>query len=69
MQTINTGAHMPETEPFPTPVLVVALILLAVAIASVLLFRKHKNRRPETPRLVCIHPFILVIKKVADLTL
>jgi hypothetical protein len=46
MQTINTGAHMPETEPFPTPVLVVALILLAVAIASVLLFRKYK--KPQT---------------------
>ncbi len=42
--TINTGPHMPETEPFPTStVLVVALILLAVVIASVLLFRRHQK--------------------------
>jgi hypothetical protein len=43
MQTINTGANIPETEQFPTPVLVVALILLAVATASALLFRKHRK--------------------------
>jgi hypothetical protein len=43
MQTINTGAHMPETEPFPTSVLVVALSLLVVVIASVLLFRRHRK--------------------------
>ena len=42
--TINTGPHMPETEPFPTStVLVAALILLAVVIASVLLFRRHRK--------------------------
>ena len=42
--TINTGPHMPETEPFPTStVLVAALILLAVVIASVLLFRRHQK--------------------------
>ena len=42
--TINTGPHMPETEPFPTSTLLVAaLILLAVVIASVLLFRRHQK--------------------------
>ena len=42
--TINTGPHMPETEPFPTSTLLVAaLILLAVVIASVLLFRRHRK--------------------------
>ena len=42
--TINTGPHMPETEPFPTStVLVAALILLAVVIASVVLFRRHRK--------------------------
>jgi hypothetical protein len=48
MQTINTGANMTETEPFPNSVLVVALTVLAVAIASVLLFQKAlKNHRPN----------------------
>ncbi len=48
--TINTGPHMPETEPFPTlTVLVVALILLAVVIASVLLYKR--NRKPAEARL------------------
>jgi hypothetical protein len=43
--TINTGPHMPETEPFPTSTVVfIALILLAVVITSVLLLRKHKKR-------------------------
>ncbi len=46
MQTINTGPHMPEAEPLPTSVLIVALSILAVVIASVLLFRKHK--KPQT---------------------
>ncbi|NLB74922.1 MAG: hypothetical protein GX799_00445 [Crenarchaeota archaeon] len=42
--TINTGPHMPETEPCPTStVLVVALILLAVVSASVMFFRKHRK--------------------------
>jgi hypothetical protein len=41
--TINTGPHTPETEPFPTSVLVVALILLAVTIASFLLLGKHRK--------------------------
>jgi hypothetical protein len=41
--TINTGPHMPETEPFPTSVLVVALVLLAVVSASVMFFRKHRK--------------------------
>jgi hypothetical protein len=40
--TTNTGAQPPQTEPLPTSVLVVALIL-AAAIASVLLFRKHQK--------------------------
>ncbi len=43
LQTINTGTHMPKTEPFPTSILVFALILLAVVIASVLLIRKHQK--------------------------
>lgn len=44
ISTINTGPHMPETEPFPTStVLIVALILVAVVMASVLLFRKHRK--------------------------
>ncbi len=38
--TINTGPNMPETEPFPTSVLV-ALILLAVVITSLLLYIKR----------------------------
>ena len=42
--TINTGPHMPETEPFPTStVLVVASILIVVVIASFLLFRRHRK--------------------------
>jgi hypothetical protein len=43
LPTVNIGPHTPEAEPFPTSVLVVALILLAVVIASVLLFRKHRK--------------------------
>ncbi len=43
-QPTPSSEPMPETEPFPTStVLVVALILLAVVIASVLLFRKHRK--------------------------
>jgi nitrous oxidase accessory protein len=38
--TINTGPNMPETEPFPTSVLV-ALILLVVVITSLLLYIKR----------------------------
>jgi len=41
--TINTGPHIPETEPFTTSVLVAALILLAVVIALVMFFRKHRK--------------------------
>ena len=41
--TINTGPHMPESEPVPTSLLVAALILLAVVIASFLLFRRHRK--------------------------
>jgi hypothetical protein len=39
--TVNTGPH---TEPFPTlAVLVVALIFIAVIIASILLFERHRK--------------------------
>jgi hypothetical protein len=42
--TINTGAEPPQTEPFPTSTILVAtLILLAVVVASVLLFRRHRK--------------------------
>ena len=38
--TINTGSLV---EPFPFPLLVVALVILAVVIASVMLFKKHQK--------------------------
>ncbi|NLF88872.1 DUF1565 domain-containing protein [Candidatus Bathyarchaeota archaeon] len=41
--TINTGAQPPQAEPYPTSVLVVPLILITAAIASTLLYRKHKK--------------------------
>jgi hypothetical protein len=45
ISTINTGPHMPETEPFlKLTVLVVAIV--AVVIVSVLLFRRH--RKPDS---------------------
>jgi N-acetylneuraminic acid mutarotase len=48
--TINTGPHTPETAPFPTStVLFIALILLAVVIALVLLYKR--NRKPAEARL------------------
>jgi hypothetical protein len=40
---INTGPHMPESEPFPTLLLVAASVIIAVVVASVLLFRKHRK--------------------------
>ena len=41
----NDDSHMPETESFPTSTVVfITLILLAVVITSVLLFRKHQKR-------------------------
>jgi hypothetical protein len=40
MSTTNTGAHEPETEPFPT-VLAIALNVIAVVIASIMLLRRH----------------------------
>ncbi len=41
MPTVNTGPH---TESFPTlTVLVVALVVIAVVLASVLLFRRHRK--------------------------
>jgi hypothetical protein len=48
-QTINTGPHIPQTEPFPTSVLVVALILLAVVVPLVLLY--NRNRKSAQARL------------------
>jgi hypothetical protein len=45
MATINTGPHMQQTEPFPTStVLVVALILLAVVISSITLYRRQRKK-------------------------
>jgi nitrous oxidase accessory protein len=45
--TINTGPHMPETEPFKAlTILVVAII--AVAIASVVLFRRRASKKMLT---------------------
>jgi hypothetical protein len=43
MPYINTGPHMPESEPFPTSLLVAAAVIAAVVIASFLLFRKHRK--------------------------
>jgi len=41
----NDDSHIPETESFPTSTVVfITLILLAVVITSVLLFRKHQKR-------------------------
>ena len=42
MSAINTGAHEPETEPFPT-ILVITLIVIAVVIASILLLIRHRK--------------------------
>ncbi len=43
MPNINTGPHMPESEPFPTLLLVAVSVIIAVVIVSVLLFRKHQK--------------------------
>jgi hypothetical protein len=44
--TINTGPHMPETEPFPTlTVLAIALSIIAVVIASILLYKRSRKGR------------------------
>jgi hypothetical protein len=44
MPTINTGSHTPQIEPFPTSTfLVLASVLIAVVIASLLLFRRHRK--------------------------
>jgi len=40
MPTINTGSLI---EPFPFPLLGVALVIIAVIIASVLFLRRHRN--------------------------
>jgi hypothetical protein len=46
MPTINTGPHMPETEPFPTlTVLAIALSIIAVVIASILLYKRSRKGR------------------------
>ena len=48
--TINTGPHMPETEPFSTlAVLVVALILLAVVIALALFYKRNRKSNEAKP--------------------
>ncbi|MDD4326563.1 MAG: hypothetical protein PHC63_09090 [Candidatus Bathyarchaeota archaeon] len=43
LQTSNTDSHMPETEPFPTSIVVAALIVLALVFTSIMLFRKHQK--------------------------
>ncbi len=44
LPTVNTGQNTPQTEPFPSlTVIVIALIVTAVVIVSVLLFRRHRK--------------------------
>lgn len=43
MPTINTGQNPPQTQPFPTSVLVIALIVIAAVITFALLLRSHRK--------------------------
>jgi hypothetical protein len=45
LPTINTGPEPPETEPFPTPIVVFLALVVAVSVAAGLLIYHKKHRR------------------------